>query len=37
MKQAFTLASRFEPVKLGLNMGGPPSKAKYYITTDSEK
>ena len=20
----------------GLNMGGPPSKAKYYLTTDSE-
>lgn len=23
-------------VKPGVNMGGPPSKAKYYLTTDSE-
>jgi hypothetical protein len=23
-------------VEPGLNMGGPPSKAKYYSTTDSE-
>ena len=23
-------------MKSGLNMGGPPSKAKYYLTTDSE-
>ena len=27
--------SRFELVKLGLNMGGPPSKPKYSLTTDS--
>ena len=24
------------PVKPGVNIGGPPSKAKYYSTTDSE-
>jgi hypothetical protein len=24
-------------VEPGLNMGGPPSKAKYYWTTDSEE
>jgi hypothetical protein len=23
-------------VKRGLNLGGPPSKAKYYLVTDSE-
>ena len=23
-------------MKPGLNMGGPPSKAEYYLTTDSE-
>ena len=23
-------------MELGLNMGGPPSKAKYSLTTDSE-
>ena len=28
--------SRFELGELGLNMGGPPSKAKYSWTTDSE-
>ncbi len=24
-------------MKPGLKMGGPPSKAKYYLTTDSER
>ena len=28
--------SRTAPVKRGLNLGGPPSKAKYYLVTDSE-
>ena len=28
--------SRTTPVKRGLNPGGPPSKAKYYLVTDSE-
>ena len=28
--------SSTEPVKLRVNMGGPPSKAKYSSTTDSE-
>ena len=27
--------SRTTPVKRGLNLGGPPSKAKYYLVTDS--
>ncbi len=27
--------SRTVPVKRGLNPGGPPSKAKYYLVTDS--
>ena len=27
--------SRTAPVKRGLNLGGPPSKAKYYLVTDS--
>ena len=27
---------RTEHVKLRLNPGGPPSKAKYYLMTDSE-
>ena len=29
-------SSRTEHVKLCLNMGGPSSKAKYYLPTDSE-
>ena len=29
--------SSIEPVELGVKLGGPPSKAKYYITTDSEE
>ncbi len=28
--------SKTTPVKRGLNLGGPPSKAKYYLVTDSE-
>src|SRR3954447_8461728 len=28
--------SRTAAVKRGLNLGGPPSKAKYYLVTDSE-
>ena len=28
--------SKTAPVKRGLNPGGPPSKAKYYLVTDSE-
>ncbi len=28
--------SKTAPVKRGLNLGGPPSKAKYYLVTDSE-
>ena len=28
--------SRTAPVKRGLNPGGPPSKAKYSLVTDSE-
>ena len=28
--------SRTTAVKRGLNLGGPPSKAKYYLMTDSE-
>ena len=28
--------SNVELVKLGMNMRGPPRKAKYYSTTDSE-
>jgi hypothetical protein len=28
--------SRTAPVKRGLNLGGPPSKAKYSLVTDSE-
>ena len=28
--------SRTTPVKRGLNLGGPPSKAKYSLVTDSE-
>ncbi len=28
--------SRVGLVKSGLKMGGPPSKPKYYLTTDSE-
>ena len=27
--------SRTAPVKRGLNLGGPPSKAKYSLMTDS--
>ena len=27
--------SRTAPVKRGLNLGGPPSKAKYSLVTDS--
>ena len=27
--------SSMEPVKLRVKLGGPPSKAKYSITTDS--
>jgi len=30
------ILSRTEHVKLGLNLGGPPSKAKYSLMTDSE-
>ena len=30
------ISSRAEHVKFCLNMGGPPSKPKYYYTTDSE-
>ena len=30
------LQSSTEPVKLCVKLGGPPSKAKYYLTTDSE-
>ena len=29
--------SRAEHVKFCLNMGGPPSKPKYYLATDSEQ
>ena len=29
--------SSTEPVKLRVKLGGPPSKAKYYLTTDSAK
>ncbi len=29
--------SSMELVKLRVKLGGPPSKAKYYSTTDSEK
>ena len=28
--------SKTTPVKRGLNLGGPPSKAKYSLVTDSE-
>ena len=28
--------SKTTPVKRGLNLGGPPSKAKYSLMTDSE-
>jgi hypothetical protein len=28
--------SRTAAVKRGLNLGGPPSKAKYSLVTDSE-
>jgi hypothetical protein len=31
-----TFLSKTAPVKRGLNLGGPPSKAKYYLVTDSE-
>ena len=31
-----TSLSKTAPVKRGLNLGGPPSKAKYYLVTDSE-
>ena len=31
-----TFLSKSAPVKRGLNLGGPPSKAKYYQVTDSE-
>ena len=31
-----TFLSRTAHVKRGLNLGGPPSKAKYYLVTDSE-
>jgi hypothetical protein len=31
--QAFL--SKSAPVKRGLNLGGPPSKAKYSLVTDS--
>jgi hypothetical protein len=31
-----TFLSRTAPVKRGLKPGGPPSKAKYYLVTDSE-
>ena len=31
------IPSRAEHVKLRPNQGGPPSKAKYYLTTDSEQ
>ena len=31
-----TFLSKTAPVKRGLNPGGPPSKAKYYLVTDSE-
>ena len=31
----WTFLSRSAPVKRGLNLGGPPSKAKYYLVTDS--
>ena len=30
-----TFLSRTAPVKRGLNLGGPPSKAKYSLVTDS--
>jgi hypothetical protein len=30
-----TFLSKSAPVKRGLNLGGPPSKAKYYLVTDS--
>ena len=30
-------SSRSEHVKFWLNMGGPSSKAKYYLVTDSEQ
>ena len=30
-----TFLSKTTPVKRGLNLGGPPSKAKYYLVTDS--
>ena len=32
-RQAFL--SKSVPVKRGLNLGGPPSKAKYSLVTDS--
>ena len=32
----FALQSSTELVKLRVKQGGPPSKAKYYLTTDSE-
>ena len=31
------IPSRTEHVKLCLNLGGPPSKAKYSLVTDSEQ
>jgi hypothetical protein len=30
-----TFLSKSAPVKRGLNLGGPPSKAKYSLVTDS--
>jgi hypothetical protein len=30
------ILSRTAAVKRGLNLGGPPSKAKYSLVTDSE-
>ena len=35
--QASSILSRTEHVKFCLNLGGPPSKAKYYLLTDSEQ
>ena len=32
---SMTFLSRTTPVKRGLNPGGPPSKAKYSLMTDS--
>jgi hypothetical protein len=29
------IPSSTEPVKVRVNLGGPPSKAKYYLMTDS--